>query len=113
MEDKKEIQPPHEKMRPHKAFVEKHKASLKERMIDLSAKGLVITGTTFALLGIADFISGGKASEALSAISPDQAPEIVAWTTNHLADMPLIMKTGGGSSMIATGALLEEIKRKK
>ena len=94
-------------LKDHETFVKKEFDSIAIKLKDLAGKGLFMTGSIFALVGIADFVSGGKVSEALSSVSPEHVPEIVALAAKHLANMPLLLKTGGGASMITAGSYLE------
>ena len=94
----------------HNKFIQNKSQKLSERVKNITGWTLLASGSIFALAGIGDFLTGGKVSEVLTQIGLSHLPEVATWTANHLAAMPTILKTGGGSSMIATGELL--IKKK-
>ena len=85
----------------HIDFMDKQKASLKERLTNVLGKSAIGLGVVFSGVAIGDFVSGGKVSEAIALTGLPLA--------ENLANMSLITKACGGSSLIASGSFLERL----
>jgi hypothetical protein len=64
-------------------------------------------GVILALIGIGDFLTGSKISNFLIYVSSTRnLPKAIGLVYEYLAELPLAVKTGGGSSLIAAGRKL-------
>jgi hypothetical protein len=81
---------------------EQHRSFFDGKFAEITGKSLLGMGSVFAVAGIYEFVTGHKVGDLVSAYA-DKLPDIANWVVSHLDNMPLIMKAGGGSSMIAAG----------
>ncbi len=88
---------------------ERHKAFFDGKFSEIAGNGLMGMGTVFALAGIYEFATGHKVGD-LVATYADQLPHIASWMIDHLDHMSVILKAGGGASMITTGGFLTQKK---
>lgn len=85
---------------------ERHKTFLTERFRDIASKGLLGSGSVFALAGIYEFITGNSVGDVFSAYA-DALPDAARWVIDHLDAMPSLSKLTGGASMIGLGGYLD------
>lgn len=116
---KSESTPPHEHhpdqeytLKDHNNFVTTREGSLthKQKALRLFGASLSTAGFVLVATGLIDFSLGGKASLFLNDLAQQvdlsNAPEalkLAAQQMQNLAKMPLLIKLGGGVSMMSLG----------
>lgn len=92
----------------HQEFVNIRTNHLQHKARKILGSAFIGGGAVFALTGIADFITGNRVSEILMNTNPENTNHIITWASHHLSEMPLLLKTGGGASMITAGKILAD-----
>jgi len=94
-------------------FLDFEEMTLGQRVEDLAGRGMILTGTALTVVAVADFISGGRVSEALASVGPENVPQIISEALLRYAELPSYLKSGGAFSITGLGMVLEHKARRK
>lgn len=86
-------------------FLDSQKNDHEDRWKTILSHSTVGLGSAIVLAGIYEFVTGQKIPD-ISSLS--EVPNIVESLYNNLRDMPLLLKTGGGASLITLSQFFQK-----